>query len=61
MIVRDEVGNVNRTIDFEVRDAALAAQAQFNRLLDRRELQAVAAASSPALQTAIRGKRDDRA
>ncbi len=55
VIVRDEVGNVNRTIDFEVRDAALASQAQFNRLLDRRQLHAVAAASSPPLQTAIRG------
>ena len=54
VIVRDEVGNVTRTIDFEVRDAALAAQARFNRLLDRRELHAVAAASSPPLQTAIR-------
>jgi diguanylate cyclase (GGDEF)-like protein len=54
VIVRDEVGNVTRTIDFEVRDAALAAQARFNRLLDRRELHAVAAASSPPLQGAIR-------
>ena len=53
VIVRDEVGNVSRTIDFEVRDAALASQAQFNRLLDRRQLHAVAAASSPPLQTAI--------
>ena len=54
VIVRDEVGNVTRTIDFEVRDAALAGQARFNRLLDRRQLHAVAAASSPPLQTAIR-------
>jgi len=54
IIVRDEIGNVTRTIDFEVRDAALSAQARFNRLLDRRELHAVAAASSPPLQTAIR-------
>jgi diguanylate cyclase (GGDEF)-like protein len=54
VIVRDEVGNVTRTIDFQVRDAALSAQARFNRLLDRRQLHAVAAASSSPLQTAIR-------
>jgi diguanylate cyclase (GGDEF)-like protein len=54
VIVRDEVGNVTRTIDFQVRDAALAAQARFNRLLDQRQIHAVAAASSPPLQTAIR-------
>jgi diguanylate cyclase (GGDEF)-like protein len=54
VIVRDEVRNVTRAIDFEVHDAALAAQARFARLLDRRELHAVAAASSPRLQAAIR-------
>jgi diguanylate cyclase (GGDEF)-like protein len=53
VIVRDEVRNVTRTADFEVHDAALAAQARFSRLLDRRQLHAVAAASSPGLQTAI--------
>jgi diguanylate cyclase (GGDEF)-like protein len=54
VIVRDEVGNVTRSIDFEVREAALAAQARFARVLDQRELHAVAAASSPRLQAAIR-------
>jgi len=54
VIVRDEVRNVTRTIDFEVHNAALAAQGRFARLLDQRELQAVAAASSPGLRTAIR-------
>jgi diguanylate cyclase (GGDEF)-like protein len=53
VIVRDEVRNVTRTIDFEVHDAAQNAQARFSRLLDRRQLQAVAAASSPSLQSAI--------
>ena len=53
VIVRDEVRNVTRTIDFEVHDAAQNAQARFSRLLDRRQLQAVAAASSPGLQSAI--------
>jgi diguanylate cyclase (GGDEF)-like protein len=59
VVVRDEVGNVTHNIDFEVRDAALAAQSRFAELLDRRQLAAVAAASSPRLQTAIR--RHDRA
>jgi diguanylate cyclase (GGDEF)-like protein len=54
VIVRDEVRNVTRTIDFEVRDAALASQSRFSRLLDKQELQAVAAASSTTLQTALR-------
>jgi diguanylate cyclase (GGDEF)-like protein len=54
VVVRDEVRNVTRTIDFEVRNAALAAQARFARLLDQRELRAVAAASSPRLRRAIR-------
>ena len=53
VIVRDEVRNVTRTADFEVHDAALAAQARFSRLLDQRQLHAVAAASSPGLQAAI--------
>jgi diguanylate cyclase (GGDEF)-like protein len=54
VIVRDEVRNVTRTIDFDVHSAALAGQARFLRLLDRRQLHAVAAASSAPLQTAIR-------
>jgi diguanylate cyclase (GGDEF)-like protein len=59
VIVRDEVRNVTRSIDFEVHDAALSAQARFARLLDRRELHALALASSPGLQTAI-GNRDGK-
>ncbi len=58
VIVRDEARNVTRTAEFEVRDAAQSAQARFSRLLDQRQLQAVAAAASPALQSAI--ARDDR-
>jgi diguanylate cyclase (GGDEF)-like protein len=58
VIVRDEVGNVTRNIDFETRNAAQSAQARFSRLLDRRQLQAVTAASSSRLQGAIR--RNDR-
>jgi diguanylate cyclase (GGDEF)-like protein len=54
VIVRDEVRNVTRTIDFEVHDAALGAQARFARLLDRRELRAIAAASSPDMRRAVR-------
>ena len=57
VIVRDEVRNVTRSSDFEVRNAALAAQGRFARLLDGRQLRAVAAASSPRLQAAIR-RRD---
>jgi hypothetical protein len=53
VIVRDEVRNVTRTIDFEVHDAAQNAQARFSRLLDRRQLRAVTAATSPTLQAAI--------
>jgi diguanylate cyclase (GGDEF)-like protein len=53
VIVRDEVNNVTRSIDFEVREAAVAAQARFSRLLDQRQVHAVAAASSPGLLTAI--------
>jgi diguanylate cyclase (GGDEF)-like protein len=56
VIVRDEVGNVTRTNDFEVRDAAVTAKARFNRLLDRRELRAVAVASSPEFRAAIHGQ-----
>jgi diguanylate cyclase (GGDEF)-like protein len=58
VIVRDEVRNVTRNIDFETRDAAQTAQARFTRLLDRRQLQAVTAAASPRLQAGI--SRDDR-
>ncbi len=53
VIVRDEVRNVTRDVEFETRDAAQSAQARFSRLLDRRQLHAVAAASSPQLQSAI--------
>ena len=59
VIVRDEVRNVTRSIDFEVHDAALNAQARFSRLLDRRQLRAVTAASAPSLQGAI-GRHDAR-
>ena len=59
VIVRDEVRNVTRSIDFEVHDAALSAQARFARLLDRRELHALALASSSRLRTAI-GNRDTK-
>jgi diguanylate cyclase (GGDEF)-like protein len=59
VIVRDEVRNVTRSIDFEVHNAALSAQARFGRLLDRRALHALAVASSPRLQTAI-GNRDTK-
>ena len=45
VLVRDVVRNVTRTIDFEVHDAAQNAQARFSRLLDRRQLRAVTAAS----------------
>jgi diguanylate cyclase (GGDEF)-like protein len=53
-IVRDELRNVTRNIDFDVHSAAQSAQARFARLLDRRQLHAVTAASSPRLQVAIR-------
>jgi diguanylate cyclase (GGDEF)-like protein len=53
VIVRDEVRNVTRNVDFETQDAAQAAQARFTRILDRRQLVAVAAASSRRLQAAI--------
>ena len=59
VIVRDEVGNVTRNVDFETREAAQIAQARFSQLLDRRQLQAVAAVASPQLRAAIR--RNDAA
>ncbi len=52
VVVRSEVGNVTRGADFELREAALAAQSRFAELLDRRALTAVAAASP--VQTAVR-------
>jgi diguanylate cyclase (GGDEF)-like protein len=52
-VVRDEVRNVTRNISFDVQSAAQSAQAQFARLLDRRQLHAVTVASSPRLQAAI--------
>src|ERR1043165_930657 len=54
VIVRDEVRNVTRSIDFDVHDAAQAAQGRFSRLLGQRQVHAVAIASSPELQAAIR-------
>jgi diguanylate cyclase (GGDEF)-like protein len=60
VIVRDEVGNVTRAIDYEVRAAALASQSRFAHLLDKQELQAVAAASSATLQSAIRRQDTNR-
>jgi len=59
VVVRDEIGNVNRSIDFEVRNAAVTGKAGFDRLLNRRQLHAVAVASSPALQTAL-GRHDKK-
>lgn len=53
VVVRNEVGSVTREIDFELRDAALAAQSRFAVLLGRREVAAIAAASSPRLQKAL--------
>jgi diguanylate cyclase (GGDEF)-like protein len=58
VIVRDEVRNVTRSSDFQVHDAALSAQGRFTRLLDQRQLRAVAAASSPRLRKAIRDRSD---
>ena len=54
VIIRDEVRNVTRTVDFDVHFAAQSAQARFLRLLDRKQLRAVTAASSPRLQAAVR-------
>jgi len=56
VIVRDEVRNVTRSSDFQVHNAALAAQGRFARLLDQRQLQAVAEASSPRLRAAVRDR-----
>ena len=53
VIVRDEVRNVTRTIDFEVHDAAQNAQARFARSRDRGQVRAVATATSPRLQAAV--------
>jgi diguanylate cyclase (GGDEF)-like protein len=55
VIVRDETRNVTRNVEFATREAAQSAQARFSRILDRRQLHAVAVASSPQLQAAIRG------
>jgi len=55
VVVRDEVRTVTRNVDFETRTAAQTAQARFFRLLDRRQLHAVAAAASSQLQAALRG------
>src|SRR5579862_2411643 len=52
-VVRSEVGSVTRGIDYELHDAAVAAQSRFSQLLDRRELAAIAAASSPQMQKAL--------
>jgi diguanylate cyclase (GGDEF)-like protein len=60
VIVRDEVRNVTRTIEFEAHDAAQSAESRFSRLLDQRQLHAVAVASSPRLQSAI-ARRDAKA
>ena len=60
VIVRDEVRNVTRSIEFEVHNAALSAQARFTRLLNRRELHALAAASSPRLRAAIQRRDSNR-
>jgi diguanylate cyclase (GGDEF)-like protein len=60
VIVRDEVRNVTRSIDFQTQNAALGAQARFTRLLDRRQLHAVAAASSAELQDAIQSQATAR-
>jgi diguanylate cyclase (GGDEF)-like protein len=56
VLVRDEGDNVSRTIDFETRDAAVTAKGRFTRLLDARELHAIALASSPQFQAAISGQ-----
>ena len=56
VIVRDETRNVTRNVEFATQAAAQSAQAAFSRLLDRRQLRAVAAASSPQLQAALRSR-----
>jgi diguanylate cyclase (GGDEF)-like protein len=52
-VIRSEVGSVTRGIDYELHDAAVTAQSRFSQLLGRRELAAVAAASSPQMQKAL--------
>ncbi len=54
VIVRDETRNVTRNVGFETREAAQSAQAQFPGCSTGGQLRAVAAASSPQLQAAIR-------
>lgn len=54
VLVRDEIRNVTRNVDFETHTAAQSAQARFARILDRRQLHAVAVAASPQLQAAVR-------
>lgn len=54
VVVRDETGNVSRGIDSELQAAALSAQARISELLDRREVSAMAAATSARVQTALR-------
>lgn len=54
VVVRSEVDSLTRGISYELRDTALAAQSRFSKLLDRQQLAAVTAASSPHLQTALR-------
>jgi diguanylate cyclase (GGDEF)-like protein len=46
VVARDDVANVDRGLAFELHDARLAARARQAALLDRRELSALAAASS---------------
>src|SRR4051794_31564600 len=52
VIVRGEVRNVTRNVDFEVRDAAQTAGALFSRLPPRRQPRAAPAPSPPRLQEA---------
>lgn len=46
VVARDEIGNVKTGIRFERRDSQLAARARLTQQLDRRELDALAAASA---------------
>lgn len=46
VVVHDEVANVDRSLAFQRHDAIVAARAKQSALLDRRELDAVAAASA---------------
>jgi diguanylate cyclase (GGDEF)-like protein len=54
VVVHFEVGSVTRELSSELHAAATGAQAGMADLLQRRELSAVATASSPRLQRAIR-------